>query len=256
MLERASGVMPVIVQQSDVENIRVRVQAPRTIRTSAQWFVSCVSGRLTCGSKAADGAALPIWLEGLDGQPSLLALGVAQAGTFSIEHIPQGRNRILTLAPFVDGHAIPGIHGNLGRLNPSSEELTLTYGISLGEGGQVLLNVDTPVNLSATSLRTAMSGSVRGIVENIPEKSGIPAVVLVPSADYTYGVLVTPQPDGSFVANGLASGSYYAAAFPSLDLAGLRDPEFVRRVISLDRKISVELGSTTELKLPVSAWPD
>jgi hypothetical protein len=256
-LEEASGVMPVIVQQSDIENIRVRVEPPLTIKASARWAISCVMGRLTCGSKAADGAALPMWFQALDGQPSLLTLGVSQTdGALAIEHIPQGRYRILTLAPFVDGHAVQGTHGNLDRLDPSSQPMKLTYGVSLGEGGQVLLNVDSPVDLSATSLRTAMSGTVRGTVENAPENSGVPAVVLVPAGDYTYGVLVTAKPDGTFVASGLASGSYYVAAFPSLDLAGLRDPELLRRVISFDKKILVELGSTTELKLTASPWPE
>jgi hypothetical protein len=258
-LEEASGEVPVIVQQSDVENIRVRVEAPLTIKATARWGISCVSGRLTCGSKAADGAALPIWFQALDGQPSVLTLGLSQTdGAFAIEHIPQGRYRILTLAPFVDGHAVPGAQRYPDRLDPSSQPMKLTYGVSLSEGGQVLLNVDKPVDLSATSLRTAMSGTVRGTVENTPENSGVPAVVLVlvPAGDYTYGVLVTAKPDGTFGVSGLAQGSYYAAAFPSLDLAGLRDPELLRRVVEADEKISVQVGSTTELKLKALAWPE
>ncbi len=120
-------------------------------------------------------------------------------GEFAIEHIPQGRYRILTLAPFVDGHAVQGAHGNLDRLDPGSQPMKLTYGVSLSEGGQVLLNVDSPVDLSATSLRTTIiTGTVRGTVENTPENTGIPAVVLVPVGDYTYGVLVTATPDGTF----------------------------------------------------------
>ncbi len=59
-----------------------------------------------------------------------------------------------------------------------------------------------------------------------------------------------------FGASGLASGSYYAAAFPALDMAGLRDPELLRRVVEADEKISVQLGSTTELKLKALAWPE
>jgi len=254
-LEEASGVMPVIVQQSDVENIRVRVEPPATIEASARWSVSCVMGRLTCGSKSAEGAAFPMWFQALDGQPSLLTLGVAQTdGAFAIEHIPQGRYRILTFFPIMDGHAVPGAQRYPDRLDPSSQPMNLTYHVSLSEGGPVLLNTDSPVDLSTTSLRTAMSGSVQGTVENIPENTGIPSVVLVPAGDYSYGVLVTANPDGTFGASGLARGSYYAAAFSSLDLAGLRDPELLRRVIAADNKIIVEVGSATELKLTVSAW--
>ena len=103
-----------------------------------------------------------------------------------------------------------------------------------------------------------MSGTVRGKVENISENSGVPAVVLVPVGDHTIGsgVLVTAKPDGTFAASGLAPGRYYVAAFQPLDMEGLRDPELLRRVIALDNKITVELGSTTELKLTVSAWPE
>lgn len=256
-LEEASGVMPVIVQQSDLENIRVRVEPPLTIKASARWSISCVMGRLTCGAKTADGAAFPMRFQALDGQPGLLTLGVAQTdGAFAIQNIPQGRYRILTLAPFVDGHAVPGAQRYQDRLDPSSQPMNLTYHVSLSEGGPVLLNTDSPVDLSTTSLRTAMSGSVRGTVESAPENSGVPAVVFVPARDYMYGVLVTAKPDGTFGASGLASGLYYAAAFPSVDMAGLRDPELLRRVISFDKKILVELGTTTELKLTASAWPE
>jgi len=196
-----------------------------------------------------------MWFQALDGQPSLLTLGVAQTdGAFAIEHIPQGRYRILTFFPIMDGHAVPGAQRYPDRLDPSSQPMNLTYHVSLSEGGPVLLNTDSPVDLSTTSLRTAMSGSVQGTVENIPENTGIPSVVLVPAGDYSYGVLVTANPDGTFGASGLARGSYYAAAFSSLDLAGLRDPELLRRVIAADNKIIVEVGSATELKLTVSAW--
>jgi hypothetical protein len=198
-----------------------------------------------------------MWFQALDGQPSLLTLGVAQTdGAFAIEHIPQGRYRILTFVPFMDGHAVPGAQRYQDRLDPSSQPMNLTYHVSLTEGGPVLLNTDSPVDLSTTSLTTAMSGSVQGTVENIPENTGVPSVVLVPAGDYTYGVLVSTKPDGTFGAGGLASGSYYAAAFPSLDVAGLRDPELLRRVVEADQKISVQVGSTTELKLKTRAWPE
>jgi len=103
-----------------------------------------------------------------------------------------------------------------------------------------------------------MSGSVRGTVESTPESNGVPVVVLLPAGDSIteYGLLITAKPDGTFGVGGLASGSYYAAAFPSLDMDGLRDPELLRRVVEADEKISVQVGSTTELKLTVRAWPE
>ncbi|MGH9646478.1 MAG: MSCRAMM family protein [Bryobacteraceae bacterium] len=209
-LKEASGVIPVIVQQSDVENLRVRVEPPLTIKASVRWSVSCVFGRLACGFMSAEGAVLPIWFDALDGQPGLQTLGVVQTdGTFGIHHIPQGRYRALAFAPFMDGHTVPGAQRYGDRLDPSSRPMDLTYHVSLSEGGSVLLNTDRPVERAFTSLSTAMSGTVRGVVENAPENHGVPAVVLVPVGDYSsdYGVLVTANPDGTFGASGLVSGS-------------------------------------------------
>ena len=122
----------------------------------------------------------------------------------------------------------------------------------------MLLNTDSSVDLSVTSLRTAMSGSVRGTVEIAPEDSGVTVVALVPVGDSMseYGLLVTAKPDGTFGASGLASGKYYAAAFLSLDMAGLRDPELLRHIVEADEKVLVQVGSTTELKLKPLAWPE
>ncbi len=103
-----------------------------------------------------------------------------------------------------------------------------------------------------------MSGSVRGTVESAPENGSVPVVVLVPVGDSIseYGLLMIAQPDGTFGAGGLASGRYYAAAFLSLDMAGLRDPELLHRIVEADETVSVQVGSTTELKLKLRAWPE
>jgi hypothetical protein len=99
----ASGVMPVIVQQRDIQDLRVRVTVP-AIHGSARWAVFCVSGRLSCGIRPAEGAVFPIWLQAMDGQPSRLALGVGQSGgTFELNHVTQGRYRMHSLPPLMDG---------------------------------------------------------------------------------------------------------------------------------------------------------
>lgn len=254
-LEEASGVMPVIVQQSDVVNIRVQVESPLTIRGSARWNVFCVSGRLACGSKPADDAAFPFWVLNLDGQPSKLALGVAGSdGTFALEHLPQGRY-IQALLPLVDGRLLPGATHSPVR-SPNSRSTDLIYTVHLSEGGPVLLDQDRPVDLSVMSVKAAMSGTVRGTVENAVELGGVPAVIFLPIDLGYYGMMVFCRPDGTFEVSGLASGRYYAAAFPSLDMAGIRDPELLRRVVAADNKITVESGSATELRLTARAWPE
>jgi protocatechuate 3,4-dioxygenase beta subunit len=257
-LDEASGVMPVIVQQSNVENIRVRLESPQTINGTARWSIFFVSGRLAFGTKVAQGAVFPIWIESLDGQPSALRLAMIQpGGAFALDRLPQGRYRMQSLLPLVDGRLFPGAAASPGR-TPNSSPTDLTYTVHLSEGGQVLLNDDHPIDPAGLSVKTAMYATVRGTIEHAEEFAGVLAIVLLPVGDNTtnYGVLALSQPDGTFVASGLASGRYYAAAFPSLDLAGLRDPELLRRVIALDNKVLVDVGSTSELKLTAIAWPE
>ena len=254
-LEEASGVMPVIVQQSDVENIRVGLESPQTIEGIAHWRVRFASGRLEFVLNVAEGTILPIWLESLDGQPSALRFAVIQAGgAFALDPLPRGRYRIQSLLPLVDGHLLLGA----GQSPEQRSDVALFYSVRLRDDDPVLLNEDRPLDVSRMTVKTAMSGTVRGTIEHAEEFTGVLAVVLVPAADNpsNYGVLVTAKPDGTFGASGLAQGRYYVAAVPSLDLAGLRDPELVRRVIALDNKVLMDVGSTTELKLTAIAWPE
>jgi len=258
-LDEASGVMPVIVQQSNVGNIRVRLEAPLTINGTVRWAIWCVSGRLACGFKPAESAAFPVWLESLDGQPSALRLAVTQpGGAFALDRLRQGRYRMQSLLPLLDGRLLPGTAQ--AQVQPEGTgPIDLVYPVHIGEGGPVLLDEDHPVDLKGLSVKTTMYGTVRGTIEHTEEFTGVLAVVLLPVGEDKpprYGVLALSQPDGTFVASGLASGRYYAAAFPSLDMAGLRDPELLRRVIAADNKIIVEVGSTTELKLTASPWPE
>jgi len=203
----------------------------------------------------AEGTMLPIWLESMDGQPSALRLAVIQAGgAFALDDLPRGGYRIHSLLALVGGHLLLGA----AQAPAQRPDIALFYTVRLRDDDPVLLNRDRPVDVSMVSVRAVMSGNVRGTIEHAEEFTGIPAVVLVPAEDNpgNYGVLVTANPDGTFAASGLASGSYYAAAFPSLDLAGLRDPDLLRRVVAADTKVSVEVGSTTELKLKAGAWPE
>jgi hypothetical protein len=255
-LDEVSGVMPVIVQQTDIGPIHMQLESPQTLKGSAHWSVRFASGgRLGFVLNLAEGTMLPIWLESMDGQPSALRLAVIQAGgAVELNDLPLGGYRIHSLLALVDGHLLLGA----AQAPAQRPDITLFYTVRLRDDDPVLLNEDQPLDVSRLTVKNAVSGSVRGTIEHAEEFPGVPAVVLVPAEDNpgNYGVLVTAKRDGTFGASGLASGSYYAAAFSSLDLAGLRDPELLRRVISLDKKISVELGSTTELKLTASAWPE
>jgi hypothetical protein len=256
-LDEASGVMPVIVQQSDVE-IRVRLEAPMTVEGTAHWSIFFASGRLAFGPKVSEGAIFPIWFEALDGQPSALRLAVIQpGGAFALDGLRQGRYGMQSLLPLVDGRQLLGTAQSRVQFTGTSP-IDLVYPVHISEGGPVLLDDDHPIDPGKLTVKTAMYATVRGTIEHTEELAGVMSVVLLPvGGDSTgYGVLAFSQPDGTFVASGLARGRYYAAAFPSLDMEGLRDPELLRGVVAADNKITVELGSTTELKLTVSAWPE
>jgi hypothetical protein len=254
-----SGVTEVIVRAADVADAQVWLGSPFSLAGSARWTVFCVSGRLACGTGAANSGVAPVWLHAVDGQPSGLHLGAIQPdGAFNIEGVRPGAYMIQPLPAFLEGHIVPGARPSwllasrqIARpvdLIRGAGPLNLSYSVQIAEGGPVLLDTDHPVDLSARNLDTAFYASVQGMVEN-----GFGAAVVF-YADGR-GTLGFCQPDGSFVSE-LVSGTYSVAAFPGLDLEGLRDPALLPFIQSAGVKVRVEAGTTTELNLKLSPWPE
>jgi hypothetical protein len=261
-----AGSAALTIFDGDVKDFRVLIADAFTLAGSAAWSIRCVSGALACGQKPAESAVVPIWLRATDGKSSALHVGIVQAdGTFRIEHIHAGNYFIQMLPPFLNGRMLMGSLvswrlGIRGRFVGQAvdldrgDSLDATFGISLSEGGSVILDVDHPVDRTARHLDAALSGSVRGTVAN----GGGATVVLFPEqfdSQGARGALVFCQADGTFDAPDLAAGSYRIAAFQGLDMEGLRDPELFGRILATEKKVRVELGATTEVQLEASDWP-
>jgi hypothetical protein len=254
-----SGVTEVIVRAADVTDAQVWLAAPFTLAGSARWGVSCVSGRLACGGGAANAGAAPVWLQAVDGQQSALHLGAIQPdGNFNLERVRPGTYLIQPLPAYLEGHIVLGARSSwllasrqYARpvdLIRGAGPLSLSYSVQIAEGGPVLLDTEHPVDLSAHNLDTAFYASVQGMVENGDGAS----VVFYADGRGTLGFC---QPDGSFVSE-LLSGTYNVAAFPGLDLEGLRDPALLPLIQSAGVKVRVEAGTTTELNLKLTPWPE
>ena len=89
----------------------------------------------------------------------------------------------------------------------------------------------------------AANGSLRGSVDNCNL-----AVVLIPKdiQALAFGRLLECRADGSFEASGIPPGDYSAAAFRlPINLADLRDPGFLAKVISAGTSVSVQQSAVT-----------
>jgi hypothetical protein len=262
-----AGSTAIDVANSDLQNVRVSLESSVDLSGSARWGIWCVSARLSCGSKPAEAAVVPIWFRSADGGSNTLRPAVVRAdGTFQVDDIPSGLSFIQVLPPLLEGRMVMGARSSwrlalqtldgeavdLARRDP----LNITWSVSFAEGGPVILNTVNPVDVSNGKLKmdNALSGSVHGVVEG----GGAAAVVLVPD-QYDKGgrgVLAFCQPDGTFDALELLPGSYRIAAFSGVDLEALRDPDLFARVLSSDTRITVELGQTTQVQLkPPISWP-
>jgi len=97
------------------------------------------------------------------------------------------------------------------------------------------------------------NGSIRGTVDNC---NG--AVVLIPKDIQTmaFGRLADCRADGSFEAPGVPPGDYSAAAFRlAMNLADLRDPGFLAKVISAGTSVSVARSVVT-VQLKAIPFPE
>ncbi len=261
-----TGSAALTIADGDAKDVRVLVADAFTLAGSATWSIRCVSGALSCGQKPAEGAVVPIWLRATDGKSNALHVGIVQAdGALRLEHVHTGNYFVQILPPFLNGVLLMGSLvswrlGIRGRFVGQAVDLDrgdsidATFGISLSEGGPVILDVDHPVDRTVRHLDAALSGSVRGTVAN----GGGAAVVLLPEqydAQGARGALVFCQADGTFDAPDLAAGSYRIAAFRGLDMEGLRDPELFAGILATEKRVRVELGATTEVQLEASDWP-
>jgi hypothetical protein len=260
-----SGSTAIDIANSDLQDVRVSLENSVDLAGSARWGIRCVSARLSCGTRSAEAAVVPVWFRSADGGPNTLRPAVVRAdGTFQVDDIPSDPSFIQVLPPLLNGNMVMGA-GVSSRLSSFDGEavdlarrdpLNIALSGSFAEGGPVILDTVNPVDISNSGLKmdNALSGSVHGVVEG----GAAAAVVIVPE-QYTQGargILAFCQPDGSFDALELLSGAYRIAAFSAVDLEALRDPDLFARVLSSDTQVTVELGQTTQVQLkPPISWP-
>jgi len=129
------------------------------------------------------------------------------------------------------------------------------YPVSVQLNGQEVIG--KPVDLfPGSTIRIsykAANGSLRGSVDSC---NG--AVVLIPRDVQTlaFGRLLDCRANGSFEGPGIPQGDYSAAAFRlPINLADLRDPGFLAKVISAGTSVSVQQSAVT-VQLKVIPLPE
>jgi hypothetical protein len=204
-----SGVLSVVVADRSVESLQLR-----------QFPSFQVSGTIDWGDAPRGSAS--VMLSAADGRTvATLPLFTKPDGTLAPSMVSPGRYLILPQAG-------PGFY-------PGSVLL---------DGREVL---GKPVDLFPGSTfkvsYKAANGGIRGTVDNC---NG--AVVLIPKDIRTmaFGRLADCRADGSFEAPGIPPGDYSAAAFRlPINLADLRDPGFLAKVISAGTNVSVAQSVVT-----------
>ena len=205
-----SGSLSVVVADRSIDNLQLR-----------QFPSFQVSGTVDWGD-APRGLRTSVPLQAADGRIALGApLFTQPDGTLAPATITPGRYLILP-------NAGPGY-----------------YPVSVQLNGQEVIG--KPVDLfPGSTIRVfykAANGSIRGTVDNC---NG--AVVLVPRDIQTmaFGRVLDCRADGSFEAPGIPPGDYSAAAFRlPINLANLRDPTFLAKVIAAGTSVSVEQSPVT-----------
>jgi Carboxypeptidase regulatory-like domain len=268
-----SGVQSIFVRDSDLQGVQVRLAQTFTFTGSSSWVVAqCHTleppspGGLCPGAvdgrKAPEGTVYPLWLRAVDGQASILDLSVIQAdGTYISGPIHPGRYLIQAL-PALANPAMPKdahVRDYTATqvqvpFSKSMEPVELRRGSgTIGVSGGGVFDPDG--TRPPVPKLLAVPGAVRGAVE----KGAGTTVVFLPeeySQNPSVGQLAFSRPDGTFEALRLAPGSYYCAAFPGLDFEGLRDPELLPRIVAARTQVKVEAGTTTELNLKLTPWPE
>jgi hypothetical protein len=205
-----SGALSVVVGNHSTENLQLRQAPSFQISGTIDWGDAPRGLRTSVALAAADGrtmTSLPFFTQP-DGS---LASSTTTPGRFLIQ--PQ---------------AGPGY-----------------YPVSVQLNGQEVIG--KPVDLfPGSTIRVsykAANGSLHGSVDNC---NG--AVVLIPRDIQTlaFGRLLDCRPDGSFEAPGIPPGDYSAAAFRlPINLADLRDPGFLAKVISAGTGVSIQQSAVT-----------
>ncbi len=215
-----SGGLSVVVADRSVENLQLR-QAPSFP----------ISGTIDAGD-APRGLRTSVMLQAADGRAiTSPPLFTQPDGTLAASTATPGRYLILPQAG-------PGY-----------------YPVSVQLNGQEVLG--KPVDLfPGSTIRVsykAANGSLRGSVDNC---NG--GVVLIPRDIQTlaFGRFLECRPDGSFEAPGVPPGDYSAAAFRlPINLADLRDPGFLAKVIAAGTSVSVQQSAVT-VQLKVIPLPE
>jgi len=205
-----SGALSVVVGNHSIENLQLRQAPSFQISGTIDWGDAPRGLRTSVALAAADGrtmASLPLFT-----QPD---------GTLASSTTTPGRYLILPQAG-------PGYYPVSVQLN---EQEVIGKPVDLFPGSTIRVSYK------------AANGSLHGSVDNC---NG--AVVLIPRDIQTlaFGRLLDCRPDGSFDAPGIPPGDYSAAAFRlPINLADLRDPGFLAKVISAGTGVSIQQSTVT-----------
>jgi hypothetical protein len=210
-----SGGLGVVIADRSIDNLQLRQSPSFQISSTIDW------------GDVPRGVRTSVLLQSADGRIVLPAPLFTQAdGTMAPSTITPGRYLILPQ---------PGAG---------------YYPISVQLNGQEVIGKPADL-IPGSAIRVfykAASGSLHGTVDNC---SG--AVLLIPKEIQTlaFGRVAECKADGSFDAPGIPPGNYSAAAFRlPINLADLRDPAFLAKVISAGTSVSVgQSAATVQLKV-------
>jgi protocatechuate 3,4-dioxygenase beta subunit len=230
--EYYTGRTRIEIREQDVENISAMISLNVE-----------VTGKINvAGGLASPNPALQLQLRARDPTPPLMSRSqtatIANDGSFVIRDVPAGRYYLYV--------------GAASGVNTSS-----WYVSGLRQGSMDIRN-DGIVEVRGVTLPLEVTlspgvGSVRGVVEApggvAPRRAD---VVLVPQFSRRENPLFYDRTgidsDGSFTFQGIAPGEYKVFAFEQLPLTAEQNAAFIARYETLGQSVTVNSGSTTEVR--------
>jgi hypothetical protein len=216
-----AGGTSALVSEKDLEDIRLRLDAPFAVEVSVDWGNAQAPQRVGFGVR----------LTPVEGQPRLNLDPAKDVG--KINGLFPGRYRVMPASAGVDAYVAAVIWGG-SDVNGKVIELT-------------------PGAAPLQAIFKAGTGKVRGVVEKCEGS----IVYLVSREAGEISVIRTALCGigGSFEINGVVPGDYYAAAFDHPDATGMQWDELLSAVVPLGSSVRVEAGSTASVDLRVNRWP-
>jgi len=223
------SVAEVTVARHDVEDVKIRLSAPFTLRG----FVDRDEPRDGKGERKLTA----VYLVPMGGWSSAQVGGFHQQdGSLRIEGVLPGSYSIRPVGQ-PPGYYVESV--KLGEQEVLGREVELTAG-------------SPPIRV----IYKPNAARVRGGVEKCEGAT----VVLIPQDDaFLDDQFIRKSPcdaAGKFDVGGLRPGDYHAFAFDRADYWALLDPAFVHTLLPRAEKVHLEPGETASLDLKVTTWPE